>query len=284
MATLYVLIPALDEAANVRRLFADLGATRAALVSHGLALRVVLVDDGSTDGTADVARSEAAELDLTVARHPSPQGPGRAFATGFQVIEPELEDDDYVLTLEADNTSRIDLLELMLIRSREGHDAVFASPYAYGGDIVGTTRLRTALSHVANSFVKGALDIRGLLTVSSFYRLQRGSAIRRLQLHYGPRVVERAGFESMVEIVLKMTYLRMSISEVPMVLDSTRRVGKSKMRVVRTGVGYLALFRHKRRWRAIADAPLAQSPVGEAPVGEAPVGDRVSSAPELVRL
>jgi len=269
MATLYVLIPALDEAPNLARLFADLAATRRALVAHGLTLKVVLVDDGSTDGTADVARAEAAGVDLTVARHENRQGPGRAFATGFEVIEPALEDDDYVLTLEADNTSRIDLLELMLVRSREGHDAVFASPYAYGGGIVGTTSSRTALSHVANSFVKEFLDIRGILTVSSFYRLQRGDAIRRLQRHYGSGIVERSGFECMVELVLKMTYLGMSISEVPMVLDSTRRVGRSKMRVVRTGFGYLGLFRHKRRWRGVA---------------ERSVVDRVAPAAELARL
>jgi dolichol-phosphate mannosyltransferase len=274
VATLYALIPALDEAANVARLFADLADTRRALVSHGLTLKVVLVDDGSTDGTAEVARTKAAEVDLTVVRHTSRQGPGRAFATGFEVVEPMLEDDDYVLTLEADNTSRLDLLELMLVRSREGHDVVFASPYTYGGGIVGATSSRTALSHIANSFVKEFLDIRGILTVSSFYRLHRGSAIRRLQCHYGSGVVERAGFECMVELVLKMTYLRLSISEVPMVLDSARRVGKSKMRVARTGFGYLALCRHKRRWRAVSEEPFA----------EVLPTERVQPAAELARL
>ena len=37
-----------------------------------------------------------------------------------------------------------------------------------------------------------------------------------------------------------------------MVLDTSRRVGKSKMRVMRTGIGYLALFRARSRWRALA--------------------------------
>jgi dolichol-phosphate mannosyltransferase len=125
---------------------------------------------------------------------------------------------------------------------------------------VGATRFRTILSHLANSFVKTFLDIRGLMTVSSFYRLYRAEAIRRLQRDYGVGIVERRGFESMVELVLKMIYLRMSISEVPMLLDSGRRVGKSKMRISRTGLGYLALFRHKRRWRTVA----GRSPIGAA--------------------
>jgi hypothetical protein len=174
------------------------------------------------------------------------------------VIEDELDEHDYVLTVESDNTSRLELLDVMLRRSTEGYDAVFASPYAYGGGIVGATRTRTFLSHIANSFVKTFLDIRGLMTVSSFFRLYRGDAIRRLQRGYGVGIVERRGFESMVELALKMIYLRMSISEVPMVLDAGRRVGKSKMRISRTALGYFALFRHKRRWRAVA----GRSPIG----------------------
>jgi dolichol-phosphate mannosyltransferase len=162
-------------------------------------------------------------------------------------------DDDYVLTIEADNTSRIDLFDVMKRRSDEGYDVVLASPYAYGGSIVHTTPVRVAVSHIANAFVKEFLGIHGLLTVSSFFRLYRGSAIRSLQRHYGPGILECAGFECMVELVLKMVYLRMSISEVPMILDSSRRVGPSKMRVGRTAAGYMGLFVRKQAWRRAAD-------------------------------
>src|SRR6266853_1181950 len=65
-----------------------------------------------------------------------------------------------------------------------------------------------------------------------------GSTIRQLQSRFGVGLVERRGFESMVELALKLVYSRMSISEVPMVLDAGRRVGSSKMRVTRTGLGY----------------------------------------------
>jgi glycosyltransferase involved in cell wall biosynthesis len=249
--TLHVVMPALDEAPNVGRVVEDLRAAHERLGAE-LALRLVLVDDGSSDGTSESARAAAGDLDVTVLRHETPQGPGRAFATGFGSLAPLVLDDDYVLTLEADNTSRLELVDQMLRRSREGYDAVFASPYAYGGGIVQTNTLRTGLSHLANTFAKEFLGIHGLLTVSSFFRLYQGVAFRRLQHEFGPAIVERAGFESMVELVLKMVYLGMSISEVPMVLDSGRRVGKSKMRIMRTGVGYIALFRHKRAWRTIA--------------------------------
>jgi glycosyltransferase involved in cell wall biosynthesis len=247
-------MPALNEAANIDRVFEDLAAARRQH-EHHLDFRVVLVDDGSSDSTGERALEAAREreLKLSVLRHDVPEGPGGAFATAFQILPP-LDNSDFVLTLEADNTSRLELLDQMLQRSGEGYDAVFASPYAYGGGIVSTNAFRTALSHVANSFVKEFLGIRGLLTVSSFYRLYRGAAIRRLQDHYGPAILERPGFESMVELALKMTYLKMSISEVPMVLDAGRRVGKSKMRVTQTGLGYFALFKQKGAWKRAARA------------------------------
>ncbi len=248
--SLFVLIPALNEAPNLPRLFHDLAEAQRALIER-FALRVVLIDDGSSDGTADAAIAKAGSLELQILRHETPRGPGRAFASGFVQIAPLIRDEDFVLTLEADNTSRLDVFRLMAHRIREGHDVVLASPYAYGGGIVSATRFRTLLSHLANSFVKAALGIRGVLTVSSFYRLYRGSTIRRLQRAYGESILECAGFECMVELVLKLMYLDMTISEVPMTLDASQRLGRSKMRITMTGVGYLRLFGRKRRWRAV---------------------------------
>jgi len=275
--SLFVLIPALNEAPNLPRLFRDLADAQRALVER-FALRVVLIDDGSSDGTADVAIATAGSLDLQVLRHEVACGPGQAFASGFARIAPLLHDDDFVLTLEADNTSRLDVFCLMAHRIREGHDVVFASPYAYGGGVISATRLRTLLSHLANSFVKGALGIRGLLTVSSFYRLYRGSAVRQLQRTYGASIFECAGFECMVELVLKLMYLDMTISEVPMTLDAGQRLGRSKMRITRTGIGYLRLFRLKRRWRAVG-----ASQAGQLVPGWPPRTEGLESPFELLR-
>ena len=237
---LHVLLPALNEAGNIERVLADLRQLGA--------VRVWLVDDGSSDGTGDAARAAAGTVDLVVIRHDEPKGPGRAFASAFSHLEGQLADDDLVLTLEADNTSRLELVPTMLRRIEEGSDVVLASPYMYGGGVVQTDPLRVALSHVANSFVKGGMGIRGIFTMSSFYRLRTGAAVRRLQSAYGPEVIERAGFECMVEELIKMIHLGMGIAEVPMVLDTSRRAGKSKMKLMRTARGYLAVYRLKRRW------------------------------------
>jgi dolichol-phosphate mannosyltransferase len=248
---LYVVVPVLDEAPNMPRLLEGLREI-AAEVAGAYAVHVVLVDDGSRDGTAERARELSGTLDLEVLRHPRNLGPGRAFATGFAHVAPRLRPLDFVVTMEGDNTSRHELLGQMLTRTREGYEVVLASPYLYGGGIMNTTTWRVVVSHVANAFVKEALGIHGIVTMSSFYRLYAASALRRLQAAYGPGILERAGFESMVELIMKMTYVGVTLSEVAMVLDTSRRVGKSKLKFFRTVMGYLLLWKDKARWRSEA--------------------------------
>ena len=252
MSLLHVVIPARNEAPNIGHVLGDLRRAAEQHAGHfGVAL--VLVDDGSTDGTGERAREAAGPLPITVLRHPAARGPGAAFATGFVHLASVLDPDDLVLTLEADNTSRLEILELMLRRIDEGYDAVFASPYMYGGGIVQTGALRVALSHMANAYVKECLGVHGLLTVSSFYRLYRGGSLMQLQRRFGAGILERSGFECMVEMTMKMMGLGMGISEVPLVLDTSRRVGRSKMRLMRTIGGYIALFRRRRSWTCLDD-------------------------------
>jgi dolichol-phosphate mannosyltransferase len=262
MTRLFAVIPALNEAPNLARLIADL-ASCAASLGPVVELRAVIVDDGSSDGTSSLARSLAAQhgLLLDVVRHQTPLGPGKAFHDGFELLASLVRDQDVVLTLEADNTSRLDLVGTMLAHRSNGAAVVFASPYMEGGGIIHTSLWRVLLSRAANTFVKRGLGLKGIHTVSSFYRLYDGRTLRRLQATYGAGVIERAGFECMVEVAMKLRYLGLSIVEVPMVLDTSQRIGVSRMRVARTARGYLALFRERRRWHTAADlAPHTPTP------------------------
>ncbi len=222
-------------------------------------VRVVLIDDGSTDDTARVARQSAAVHGLdhavSVLTHAVNRGPGASFATAFESLADGLLPTDLVLTIEGDNTSRLELVDQMVTRAKEGFAVVLASPYLYGGAIVRTSMFRMLISHIANGVIKGALGLRGIATMSSFFRLHRGALILHLQRIYGPRIVERRGFESMIEMLLKISYLRASVSEVAMTLDTSGRSGKSKMRVMRTAWGYCTLAWDKRRWWRRAQEP-----------------------------
>ena len=247
MSRLYIIIPVYNEEENISTLFRDCRALADEVVGR-FDVSFILVDDGSSDNTLEFVKKEVNELPLEVLSHETNQGPGAAFATAFSWLSEKIGSDDWVITMEGDNTSRCDLIQVMLNRSNEGFDVVLASPYMYGGGFTETTFLRRLLSSGANLLVKDLLGIQGILTVSSFFRLYRSSAIIRMQRIFSPRILERPGFESMVELIMKMTMLKLSISEVAMQLDSSLRQGKSKMRIVRTIRGYLTLWFRKSSW------------------------------------
>jgi dolichol-phosphate mannosyltransferase len=98
------------------------------------------------------------------------------------------------------------------------------------------------LSHVANGLMKKTLGLSGLQTLSSFYRVYQVSALKAMRARYGDGFISTRGFECMVEILYRAARLGLRISEVPMVLDGSRRSGKSKMKVLRTSLAYFRLM------------------------------------------
>jgi dolichol-phosphate mannosyltransferase len=245
-ATLFV-IPAFNEEANVPRLLADLE-SRPDLWRGG---RVLLVDDGSSDNTAEVAESHVGELPLEVLRQPVNMGPGRAFDRGFRRALEIGDDDSLVVTLEADTTSDLDALETMLERARNGADVVLASVHA-GGELVNVGRSRRFLSQAAAYAIRASagLDAR---TVSSFFRVYRSEALRSGYARHGDDFIREPGFACKAEILMKLTGLEVDVDEVPVDLDASRRVGESKLRVLPTVGGYTRLMlRHAANRRRSA--------------------------------
>lgn len=247
MARIYLIAPVFNESGNISRLLDGWRSLLTALSPQSVS--AILVDDGSVDTTVDEIRQHQGEMELTLLCHERNMGPGHAFGTAFASLADQVADDDLVITLEGDNTSAIDILKIMIERCRrENLDVVLASPHSYGGGFSNTSSHRVLLSHFASAFVRGLLGLHGINTTSSFFRVHTGSALRRLQERYGPRIVERDGFEGIVELLIKCTRLKLTISEVASFVDTSQRAGKSKMRVFRTIRGYFALLLASRRW------------------------------------
>lgn len=240
-AVIHAVVPVLNEEPNVSVL---VGRLKDALQPFA-PYRVLFVDDGSTDRTANVLAGQGPEVE--VVSHARNQGPGAAFRTGFTRVLETLKPEDLVLTLEGDGTSDLAILPRMLGRIRsEDDDIVLASCYLFGGGIKGTAAHRVGLSHLANGLVKQTLGLSGLATLSSFFRVYQGRTLLRFQQTFGARLFEFDGFESQIEILHLASRMNMRISEVPMVLDGSRRLGKSKMKIVRTSLAYLRLVAHYR--------------------------------------
>jgi dolichol-phosphate mannosyltransferase len=231
------VIPAFNEEANVPRLLADLESRPDLWRDGGY---VVLVDDGSTDGTIEAAQAHDGDLPVEVLPLVRNQGPGKAFDRGFRRALTFASDDELIVTLESDTTSDLDALEAMLAAAREGADVVLASHHA-GGELMNVSRHRRFLSRAASSVIRrgGGLDAS---TVSSFFRVYRATALHAGYERYGDSFIRERGFACKAEILMKLSALGITIAEVPVTLDWSRREGESKMRVLPTVGGYARMM------------------------------------------
>jgi dolichol-phosphate mannosyltransferase len=229
------VVPAYNEAPNVPRLLADLE-SRPSLWRDGG--RLLLVDDGSSDGTADVAEACGGAMPLEVLRQQPNQGAGRAFDRGFRRALELAGPGDRVVTLEADTTSDLDALEEMLDAS-EHADLVLASVHA-GGEMAGVGRHRRFLSSSAARVIRASAGVDAR-TVSSFFRVYRVEILRKGYARHGDRLIQEPGFACKAELLMKLARVGARVVEIPVKLDGSRREGESKLRVLPTVAGYARL-------------------------------------------
>jgi dolichol-phosphate mannosyltransferase len=230
------VVPAYNEEANLPRLIADLE-SRPQLWSGG---RVIIVDDGSADGTTEVARSHGGPVPIEVIRFTTNQGPGRAFDIGFRRALELAPQDGLIVTLEADSTSDLDAVEEMLATARSGADVVLASHHD-GGELVNVRAHRRFLSRAAAYAIRrtAGLDAR---TVSSFFRVYRAAALRAAYQAHGEELIRESGFACKAELLIKLDRMQARIAEVPVSLDWSKREGDSKMRLLPTVGGYARMM------------------------------------------
>ncbi len=244
MPKVYFLIPAYNEAENLRYLLPNI---RRFMHAFHYTYQIFVIDDGSSDNTVAVVdeHREVHGIHCQAIVHEVNQGPGGAFRTGFKAILEHADDDDRIVTIEADNTSDLCVLHRMLERCDRGFDLVLASVYG-GGRIIGAPRSRLILSACANTLMKFAFDIKDIDTFSSFFRVHRAKMIREAFALHGDDFVSERGFVCAVEMFLKLHRMGVRISEVPMLLDSNIRIGDSRMKVLRNIRDYARVIRKQR--------------------------------------
>jgi dolichol-phosphate mannosyltransferase len=227
------VIPAYNEAENIPNLMADL-APRA----RELGARIIFVDDGSSDGTAEVIEAHRDDLHLAVVRHTVNRGLGTAINSGLRAALGESQDGDAIVTIEADNTSDLDDLPAMLAQFNQGSDIVLASVYAPGGRIVGVAPWRLAASKAVSNSFRYVGGLKEIHTLSSLYRVYRAGTLRKAAETYGWLLVREPGFAANVELLLKLYNAGATVSEVATVNDWSRRLGVSKMSLKPTVMAY----------------------------------------------
>jgi dolichol-phosphate mannosyltransferase len=200
-------------------------------------LEIVLVDDGSHDGTTEEARKYFASLPRVILlQHGRNRGPGAAIRTGFAKAT-----GDIVCTIDSDCTFdplRIPrMLELMDARQV---DIVTASPYHPQGGVENVPPWRLLLSRGASVLYRRICSCK-LYTYTSFMRVYRRRVIDTVSF-------EGDGFAAFTEILLRAAHQGYRVAELPEVLKS-RASGASKMKVMYTVRTHMLLMLRALWWR-----------------------------------
>jgi dolichol-phosphate mannosyltransferase len=231
-----LVVPAYNEERNLTRLFAQLHRVAPSL---GLTGPVVVVDDGSLDGTPAVIRRYDGPLRLEPVRHEVNLGLGRALETGLRraVAHSEVS---WVVTMEADTTSDLTALGPMLRAGRAGADVVQASNHHPAGALRGAPWPRRVASRGASTVLRAASGL-SLHTFTNLYRCLRAATVREALARQGDRLITRSGFAGVTELLLRLARGGAAVVEVPTTLDASRRRGASSMRVLPTALDQLGL-------------------------------------------
>ncbi len=182
---------------------------------------VLVVDDGSPDGTGEVAdRLAAADPRVAVVHRTVKAGLGAAYLHGFAVA---LERGyDVVGEMDADGSHQPEQLHRLLAALPEA-DLVIGSRWVPGGRVVNWSRWRQALSRGGNLYARTLLGIP-VRDVTAGFRLFRAEALGRIDLG----TVESVGYCFQADLTVRTLRAGLRVVEVPIEFLERER-GESKM-------------------------------------------------------
>ncbi|MEU6132159.1 polyprenol monophosphomannose synthase [Saccharopolyspora sp. NPDC047091] len=211
-----VVIPTYDEREN-------LGPVVARLHAALPAAHVLVVDDGSPDGTGELADELAAADDRVHVLHRADKaGLGAAYVAGFDWALAH----DYAAVVEMDadgSHAPEDLARLLAVLDETGADVVIGSRYVPGGRVVNWPWYRQALSRGANLYSKYTLGVPVNDSTAGF-RAYRRDVLAELALHD----VASHGYCFQVDLTLRSVEAGFTVVEVPITFTD-REFGESKM-------------------------------------------------------
>jgi apolipoprotein N-acyltransferase len=229
-----VILPTYDERATI-------GVVLDGLLSLGRGIDVLVVDDGSPDGTAAAVR-ERADANVRLVERQRKAGLASAYAVGFELARAE----GYDAVVEMDADLSHDPAELpRLLDALRDHDVVIGSRYVPGGSVINWSAARLALSKAGNRYARLCLGFQ-LRDATSGFRAYRRKALEALTAD----PVRSDGYGFQIELAYRAWAAGFALAEVPITFRE-REHGRSKIsrRIVLEALWLVTLWGLRARFR-----------------------------------
>ena len=237
--TTSVVIPCHNEEMNVRGLIDALLEAYDAYIHE-----IIIVDDNSTDRTADVvAEAMATERRVRLIRRRPPNGVGRALRDGYAAATGR-----YILTMDCDFVLLVPELRDLFDRIAAGREGAIGSRFSYESVLINYPFVKILCNRAFHLLVKLTL-LGHVRDVSNNLKIYRADILKTLD-------IEEPHFAANMETGLKPLLAGYDVEEVPVSwINRTVGMGSSSFRVVKVAPGYFgALMRTIWRvWRGQRD-------------------------------
>ena len=191
-------------------------------------LRVIVVDDGNTDGTADSVESFDHDW-VTLVAHERNSGLAQAMRTGFASALEYAADDDWIVTLDADNTHIPEQIPTLLEHVASGHDVIIGSRFQPGAQMRGIPWFRRLFSWGVSVLFRTFTPIARVRDFSCGIRAYKVRTLRKVTESWQEQFITEDGFACMTEILYKVASLPgATFFEIPMVLRYDFKAGAIK--------------------------------------------------------
>ena len=212
-----VIIPTYNEKENIEAIVRK-------VFSLPIEFHILVIDDGSPDGTAGIVKGLQAEFpgQLHLLERSGKQGLGTAYLTGFRW---SLDNGyDFIFEMDADfSHNPDDLLRLYSACAEHGADVAIGSRYCNGVSVVDWPIGRIIMSYYASAYVRGVLNMKVYDTTAGFVCYTR-KVLETIDLD----AIQMKGYGFQIEMKYTAHKLGFKIKEVPIIFTN-RQLGTSKM-------------------------------------------------------
>ncbi|MBR3744705.1 MAG: polyprenol monophosphomannose synthase [Bacteroidales bacterium] len=210
-----VIIPTYNEKENIEKIIRKVRSLEGDF-------HVLVIDDGSPDGTASIVKSLMGEFEgsLFILERQGKLGLGTAYLTGFKwALEHGY---DYITEMDADFSHNPDDLIRLIAACKEGGDVAIGSRYCKGISVVNWPIGRVLMSYFASKYVRFVLGINVYDTTAGFVCYRR-KVLETIDFNK----VKMKGYGFQIEMKYTAYKLGFKIVEVPVIfVDRTEGVSK----------------------------------------------------------
>jgi dolichol-phosphate mannosyltransferase len=213
-----VILPTYCEAKTIKSLICE-------LLDSIPSATIIVVDDSSPDGTAEVVRKlqkQNKNMNILLHVRSAKLGLGTAITTGFHLALSRPNRPHYIITMDADYSHSPRDIPRLLKEAEQGSDLVVGSRYAKGGKIIGWSPIRLIISRIANT-IAFTVTKACINDFTSGFRCYSAKCLNSVLPHLHSQT-----YEIQIETIRQASNMKFKVKETP-VTFTNRKTGKSKL-------------------------------------------------------